>query len=469
MPDFKLIPFCSLLLLFSSSILAIGTQKQELPLPNIIQLSEVEQAYLKDKQRLTICVDPDWMPFEKIENGQHIGMSADFMRLFSKKINIPFILVPTKTWVESLELGRQRKCDVLALALNTPEREKFLAFSEPYVGFPLVIASRYEQIFINDIASILDEKLGVQKGYAYSELLRMRYPNINLIDVNSLEEGLELVSNNQLSGMIGSLPRIAYVFKSRYMGKLKISGKLDDIRQIGVGVRNDEPLLVGIFNKAIASIDKKERTKITSQWMTTRYELGTDYKMLITALLILSCLFLFFLFHYLQLRKYNRRLEHLAVTDKLTNISNRIKLDQQLEKVLSMAKRYQRPFSIILMDMDYFKAINDNHGHLVGDYVLQTTAQLLKKNIRIVDTVGRWGGEEFLIICPEQTVGGTKLKAEKIRKLIANYPYKHISNLSCSIGVSSYQPLDTRDTIIKRADDALYLAKNKGRNCVCVG
>jgi len=448
--------------------LTLAKAELEKSLPGL-ELTLEEHRYLDKKSQLTMCVDPDWMPYEKIENGRHVGMSADFMRLFSEKIKIPIVLVPSRNWSESLALGSQRKCDIFSLVLPTPERSKFLDFSDPYIGFPLVIATRYEQIFINDIASILDKNLGIQKGYAYAELLRLQYPSIHLTEVESLAEGLSKVSDKQLFAMIGSLPSIAYIFQKEHMGELKITGKLDQIWQLGVGGRNDEPLLVGIFNKAIANVHKTERQAITNRWMTTRYELGTDYTVLIKVLLVFALVFVFFLYHHLQLRKYNRLLKHLSVTDKLTNMSNRVDLDEKLERNLHLAERYNQPFSLILLDMDHFKSVNDIQGHLVGDYVLQTVATLLKDNIRVVDIAGRWGGEEFLIICPEQTAENAMILAEKIRLIIASFPFEYGLKLSCSLGVGSYRDKDSSDSLIKRADDALYQAKDQGRNKACLG
>ncbi|NOQ64805.1 MAG: diguanylate cyclase [Methyloprofundus sp.] len=428
--------------------------------------TEQEQAYLKHKQQLSLCVDPNWMPYEKIEQGKHIGMSADFMSLFAEKIGIPIVLKPTETWTESLLLGQQRACDLFSLVLSTPEREKFLNFSAPYIGFPLVIATRYEQIFINDIANILDKPLGVQKGYAYAELLRLQYPNINLVEVPSLEEGLDQVRNNQLFAMIGSLPSIAYVFKHKYIGELKVSGKLEQLWHLGVGVRNDEALLVGVFNKAIASVDKQTRDKITSHWMTTHYELGTDYQRLLKILFVLVAVLAFFLYQHFQLKKYNRLLQHLSVTDKLTNVNNRIKLDRQLEILLKQAQGKHHAFSLILLDMDHFKNINDTYGHLVGDYVLKTLAAILEDNIQPTDTLGRWGGEEFLILCPEKNALQAQVLAEHLRHLIAAYPFEHYIKLTASFGIAGYYQDDESDSLIKRADDALYRAKEQGRNAV---
>jgi len=432
-------------------------------------LTQEEQAYLHKKSQLIMCVDPDWMPYEKIENGKHIGVSADFIRLFSEKMNIPIVLMPSRSWGASLALGERRECDIFSLILSTPERQKFLNFSAPYIGFPLVIATRYEQVFIDDIASILGENLGIQKDYAYAELLRIQYPGIHLIEVDSLVAGLEKVKERKLFAMIGSLPSIAYIFQKKHMGELKVTGKLDQIWQLGVGVRNDEPLLVNIFNKVIAQVHASERKVITNRWMTTRYELGTDYTVLIEVLSVVALVFAFFLYHHLQLRKYNRLLKHLSVTDKLTNISNRIDLDQQLEKSLHLAERYQQTFSVMLLDMDHFKLINDSQGHLVGDYALQAVAGLLKDSIRSVDIVGRWGGEEFLVICPEQSADRAMVLAEKIRVMIADFPFEYDLKLSCSIGIGGYCHGDSRDTLIKRADDALYQAKGLGRNNVRLG
>ena len=436
---------------------------------NPIELTEEEQQYLDQKQQLTMCVDPDWMPYEKIENGKHVGMSADFIKLFSKKINIPITLIPSNTWMESLVLGKQRKCDIFSLVMATPDREKFLDFTQPYLTFPLVIATRHEQIYIPDIESILDKKLGIQKGYAYAELLRLQYPEINLIEVDSLEAGLDLVNKKQLFGMVGSLPSVAYAFQKSYVGELKIAGKLDQMWQLGVGTRNDEPLLMSVFNKAINRMSENERQDITNRWIAISYELGTDYTMLIRVLAVISVIFCIFIYYHLKLKKYNRILEHQSVTDKLTGIFNRIKLDYQLEHSLDLAVRYKQAFSIILLDIDYFKHVNDDYGHLVGDYGLKEVAKLLQDNIRSVDTLGRWGGEEFLIICPEQSRESAAILAEKLREVIGNYKFNHFSHLTCSFGVSCYQVHDNSHQIIKRADDALYKAKDLGRNKVCIG
>ncbi|WP_221895237.1 GGDEF domain-containing protein [Bathymodiolus japonicus methanotrophic gill symbiont] len=116
--------------------------------------------------------------------------------------------------------------------------------------------------------------------------------------------------------------------------------------------------------------------------------------------------------------------------------------------------------------IDHFKHINDEYGHLTGDYAIKTLAQLLNNNICAVDTLGRWGGEEFLIICPGQTIEGGRLLAEKLRKIVDQYQFDVFSHLSCGFGVAAYNQDKNADILLKRADKALYEAKSQGRNQV---
>lgn len=161
-------------------------------------------------------------------------------------------------------------------------------------------------------------------------------------------------------------------------------------------------------------------------------------------------------------------IEKLSVTDKLTQIYNRLKLDETLKEELVRSERYLNEFSVILADIDKFKNINDTYGHQVGDQVLIEISNLIKSNLRQADILGRWGGEEFLIICPHTDILGAKSLAENLRKLIAGNVIDGVKNCTCSFGVASFIIGDNEASLIKRADDALYEAKNTGRNRVCI-
>lgn len=166
--------------------------------------------------------------------------------------------------------------------------------------------------------------------------------------------------------------------------------------------------------------------------------------------------------------KLVNEIKEVSITDKLTNLYNRHKLDDALKSEKNRSDRYQNTFGVIIIDIDNFKNINDTCGHQTGDIILAKIAQLLKQNSRESDVVGRWGGEEFLIICTESTKEGTALLAEKLRQVIESYSFKQTTKQTISLGVTSYKNSETINQIIARADSALYEAKSAGKNRVTI-
>lgn len=167
-----------------------------------------------------------------------------------------------------------------------------------------------------------------------------------------------------------------------------------------------------------------------------------------------------------ELNSLNHKLQELSVTDGLTRLYNRRKLDEVLQYEYDKAMRYKSTLAVILLDIDRFKLINDDYGHLVGDQVLMAFAKLLEENTRSTDTLGRWGGEEFLIIAPELDKSHAIAFAEKLRHHIASYAFESVGKRTASFGVSILEKYDEIKDLMKRVDDALYDAKRSGRNKV---
>ncbi len=161
-----------------------------------------------------------------------------------------------------------------------------------------------------------------------------------------------------------------------------------------------------------------------------------------------------------------KTIEEISQKDKLTQIYNRLKLDNELEKEITRTNRYKTPFSMILIDIDKFKSVNDTYGHQVGDIVLVNTAKILLSNIRKTDILGRWGGEEFLIICPNTTGQNSKILAENLREKLENFDFEVAGTQTASFGVTEFNPGEDNKSVLKRCDDALYKAKETGRNKV---
>ena len=158
----------------------------------------------------------------------------------------------------------------------------------------------------------------------------------------------------------------------------------------------------------------------------------------------------------------------VAQKDELTQIYNRTKFNSMLSLALRNAEIYNEPFTIILFDIDHFKEVNDKYGHNVGDQVLIQLASLIKSQLRNQDTFARWGGEEFIILSESAVQNDAYILAERLRETIKTFPFDVIGNLTCSFGLSQCENNDTATSLLKRADDALYKAKESGRNKVCV-
>ena len=167
-------------------------------------------------------------------------------------------------------------------------------------------------------------------------------------------------------------------------------------------------------------------------------------------------------------------LAHDATTDPLTGLLNRRGLEARALEAVALARRHGRDLACLVVDLDFFKRINDTHGHAAGDIVLRTVAERLRRHTRVSDLVVRFGGEEFLLLMPETDVDGAAIVAEKLRALFDAQPVSYASpegpvsiHVTCSIGVSSWRPgMGEPPDLFDDADRALYEAKRRGRNCV---
>jgi len=173
-----------------------------------------------------------------------------------------------------------------------------------------------------------------------------------------------------------------------------------------------------------------------------------------------------------QLHQELEKSQQEAQTDALTTLINRRGLEKRLELERIRARQNDSPFSIIMVDIDHFKKVNDTFGHLVGDSILRSLARMIKDHLRRNDIAARYGGEEFLILLPETGIEGALAVGEKIRKALSTKEWKlkengkSIGRITVSMGISLYKFNEPEESLIKRADDALYLAKSNGRDQV---
>jgi diguanylate cyclase (GGDEF)-like protein len=167
--------------------------------------------------------------------------------------------------------------------------------------------------------------------------------------------------------------------------------------------------------------------------------------------------------------KLQEKIKRLSEEDYLTKLYNRRKIHETIETEIKRSRRYNSAFAVLLLDIDNFKSINDTYGHNTGDKVLVQFANIIRHTIRESDIASRWGGEEFLVICPETTTDGAISLAEKIRYNIERNNFDEAGKITASIGVAGIEHGDNVKSLIFRADEALYSSKKAGKNRVTMG
>lgn len=261
------------LLFFPSFCGAIDTTARERS-----RLTPQEQTYVRDHKKVTLCVDPDWVPFERLDaTGRHVGIAANLLELVSARTGVEFELVPTKNWNESLAFSKSGRSTVLSFLNQTVDRSEWLIFTAPLFSDPNVFITREEHPFIADPASLENESIVFPEGTAMEELVRGRYPNLLVKHAASEEKAMDMVSSRRASMTLRSLIVAAYTIRKQGLFNLKIAGQLPMYRNhLRIGVRKNEVVLRNILNKGVLSIMPLERGRAVNEHVSINVQTAVD-------------------------------------------------------------------------------------------------------------------------------------------------------------------------------------------------
>jgi polar amino acid transport system substrate-binding protein len=442
---------------------------------SMVDLSVAEKEYLYLHPEVKICVDPTWPPLDFInDEGVHSGLSADLINKVATRVDVALKLIPTATWQETLDNVKTGVCDVIPLMNETDEAKEYIDFTQPYFEFATVIATRDDAPFIADYTDLYGKKVALQAYYFITEFVRKNHPQIEIIEVENTLEALKLVSEQKAFATIDGLPNIVNKTEALALENIQVSGSVPQENRMKLGVSKGNELLLSIFEKGIGSLTEREKIGLYRKWFDTGLvssPLNRRWLIRVSAAGIIIIAFLlwrqFILSRYAAtLKKLNEKLSYTATTDHLTAIANRRSIEKQLALEIQKTKLIQNPLSVVLLDIDHFKRINDTYGHISGDKVLKAIAALMTDSIRATDHVGRWGGEEFLLILP----GTGHLNAEKLALNLKGFIEKHDfglgSPVSASFGIAQLRDDETVTDLLARTDSGLYRAKDLGRNLV---
>jgi polar amino acid transport system substrate-binding protein len=438
------------------------------------RLTKEEQNFI-DTHILKCITTINWPPFNTLQNGKIAGIAIDYWKYIKDKLHLKSKCISEKEWLKVLESIKTKKADLTLSTTNTPDREKYAVFTKPYASFPIAIATRNDVDFIADIKSLYDKKIAVGKNYTAEKILKKHFPYFKFIEVKNTKEALELVSEGKAYAAVDILPVLSYTISKYNFANLKIAGKTQFEVDIKIMIRKDYKDLVPLINRVIDNMPESKKEEIYHKWVKVNMQNGyskdsvNQFLFLGGFSLILIGLWgIFAYFNIKKRKKLEQQLQELSEKDGLTKIYNRRKIDEILEEEIKVAKRYNEDLSLIFFDIDYFKEINDTYGHKIGDEVLIDLTKLVTNNIRASDSFGRWGGEEFMIVCPHTDLHSAILLAEKLRKLIENNKFGGVK-ITCSFGVTEIKEDDTLESFTVRVDELLYLSKENGRNRVTSG
>jgi len=320
---------------------------------NSFVLTDEEIKYLENKKHIKLCVDPDWMPFGAIENDEYIGIDSDFLELISEKTGIKIELYKTQSWQETLDAAKAKKCDITSLMVKTPEREKYLKITSPYLYYSIVIVTKMDKKNVPDLSYLRDVKVAVVKGYAEIDLIKEKYSNIEVVEVQSIQDGLDRVQSSEVYGFADNAFGIDYYFQNSSYSEFKISAHFDEKLSLSYGVRNDEKELYTILQKVVDSISKKEKEEIMNQWFSVTYKKVYDNDLFFKLLIIMSLISLFFIVRHYNIKNINKELEE-RVKEALKISSEKDKMIFHQSKLISMgemieniAHQWRQPLSQI--------------------------------------------------------------------------------------------------------------------------
>ncbi len=446
------------------------------------KLTKDEKEYLATRN-ISVCISPEWhSPFYDVDkNGNAVGLGVDYLHFLKKRFNLNFSIVKTHSWDKTRQLIKEGRCDILPFEIESKEKSELLNFTSPYMDFPVVITTRNDVRFVNGSRDLAGKPVVFLKDHYLKYFFQENPSSLDLREAESANAGLAEVSRGKAFAFIDSLPCTIYALQhSQYNSELKVSGRLAKDLKISVGVRKDDEKLFHIIQKCFNNITHQERKHIIDKWFTIEYAAQIDY-VLIAEIVGGSFLIFAILLYWnrkiahmnkvlqesrREIKKQNETLKIISSTDKLTQLYNRGKIDEILQGEIENSLMAKECFGICLLDIDFFKKINDTYGHQAGDRVLVDLAGFLVSHTRASDYVGRWGGEEFLIIFPQIKVGDLEVLAEKLRQEIKELSFGDLGHITVSLGITMFQKNDTTESIIKRADEALYKVKNSGRDGV---
>lgn len=331
-------------------------------------LNEQERLWLQSHKNIRLGVDPAWPPFEFFDHeGHYSGVASGYIDIINDMLGIELEPIYYKSWSIVVSKSKNREIDVLPAVGITPERRQYLIFTQPYISFPTVIATRNNSPFVGNLNDLVNIKVGVVESYVTHENLTRDFPELKIVALKTLDEALSALSNSKIDAFVDNLAAITYGINKLQIDNIKIAAPTEYIFELHMGVRKDWKELVPILNKALNNIPDSKRSAIQNEWVSIYVNLGIRIQTIALWLtpILIGFLIVFFI--------WNRRLKLEIGERRMTEI--------ELKKLSTAIE--QSPVSILITDPDGYIEYTNPRFEQVSGYA---SAELLGKHTRIFKT-----------------------------------------------------------------------------------
>lgn len=428
-----------------------------------ILLNDNEIKYLENNH-FTLLIESNNIPFAFKLTNKLTGLEIDFWNLISQKLSKPLNIEETINDKMFNIFSNSIKTQFV-YGFEKKSKPDYL-LSEPIAQIPIALATKNDKNFITDLSTLRNIKIGVVKNLEIIPTLQKEYPNIDFVEMETINEAILKLQQNKLFALIDNMYTISHKINKDNLNSIKINTLLNHQLNIYLQVEEKNKLFIPILNSAINRFSKEDKNTILNNYQFIFYPKNIDFlfiaKIIIPFILLLA-IFIYFNFklkkEIKKRKEIEQQLSELANKDSLTNIFNRRKIEEICELELLRNKRYKSDLSIIFFDINNFKVINDSLGHHLGDEVLVKISNIIGKSIRNTDSIGRWGGDEFLIILPQTNISQCKNIVLHLEKQLSLIEFSESIKVTCSFGIAPHEESDTLDSLLKKADESMYKEK----------
>ncbi|BCG65139.1 MAG: two-component system, sensor histidine kinase and response regulator [Methyloprofundus sp.] len=285
----------------------LGTKAIALP---ELKLTLAETAWLQQHQTMQIGIDSSWPPIEYLDPQAqtYLGIASEYVVYLEQILAITTDFNPQLSWEQVLEQIQAKQIDFLPAVSKTPERERYLSFTRPYLKFPYVIFARNDAPIMTGIMDLIDKKIVVERHYANHEILQVNYPQLELVVVENTRQALEVLSLGQADAYMGNLAATSHILLQEGIMNIKVAAPTPYTNDLAFAVRKDWPELVGIIQKALDTLTPKQINAFKKKWFAIRYEHSTDYSLVWQVLAVTLTVLALFMLWLLQVRRQKEAL-----------------------------------------------------------------------------------------------------------------------------------------------------------------